>query len=130
MELIGRLVGEERALALRLAHPARPRARSPPGSSSRQRRIFAAGRRDVGVVLVEPEPELRVVERRIEGERLIERLLDPFAVARRGDVLSAQHAQLDARAVGAADVEPRFGALRLARGPGLGGGDRARRRRR
>ena len=55
---------------------------------------------------------------------LLERLLDPLAVARGGEPLAAQHPPLHARAVRRAEVEPRLGALRLALGPRPRGRDR------
>ncbi len=74
-------------------------------------------RRDAGVVAVHADAELGVVHRRIERQRLLERLLDPLAVAGGGEPLDAVDAELRAHAVGGAEVEPGLGAVRLGRGP-------------
>ena len=53
-------------------------------------------------------------------------LLDALAVARGREHLAAQHPPLRAGAVGAAEVEPGLGPLRLGPGPRLHGRDRRR----
>jgi hypothetical protein len=75
--------------------------------------------RHVRVVVVEADPEPRVVQVGVEDERLFQRVLDSLAVACGGQALAPQHAPLHPRAVGAPEIEPGFGALRLTGGPGL-----------
>ena len=82
-------------------------------------------RRDVGIVLVQADTEIRILERRVELDRTLERDLDRFAVARSRQFFIAQDAPLDACCVGATVVEPRLGILGRAVGPGLGARDRA-----
>ena len=83
-------------------------------------------RRDVGVVPIQAEARVGVVETRVQGQRLLQRLLDPLAVAGGGQELEALAVVLDAHAVRRAQVEPRLGAPGLARDPLLAGGNDAR----
>ena len=120
MQLVVGLAAEQRAVIAGRDHVAQTLRPVAAGQQQEEAEELGHGRRDVRVVLVEPDAEARVLELRIERERVLERLLDPLAVARRGEPLDAQHAPLHARAVGAAEVEPGLGAAGLAHRPRLG----------
>ena len=78
------------------------------GQQQEEAQELCRRRRDVGVVLVQAEAELGVLELADRAPARVRALLDALAVARRGELLVPQHAPLHARAVGAAQVEPRL----------------------
>ena len=83
------------------------------------------GGRHVGVVAIQPDTEIGVVEIGVEHQRALERVLDALAVARRGQAFFAQHEPLHAGRVRPAQVEPGLGIVGGANGPGVGRADGA-----
>ncbi len=124
VQLVVRLAAQQRTVFAREQHVAQPLDPVTAGQQQQEAQEPGGSRRDIRVVLVETDPEARVVEGRVECKRLLERLLDPLAVASGRHALGTQHPPLHARAVGSSQVEPRFRAVRIAYGPRLGSRDR------
>ena len=124
VELVVGLALHQPAAAARAQHLAQPLFAIAARQQQQEAQEARRRRRDVGVVLVHAEPEVGVVQAGLERDGALQRLLDPFAVARGGELLAAQHPPLHARAVGAAEVEPGLGILRRPLGPGLRRADR------
>ena len=73
--------------------------------------------------LVQADAEVGVLEPGRQLDGALERLLDPLAVARRGDAFLAQHSPLHPRRIRASQIEPRLGIIGRPLGPALGRAD-------
>ena len=93
------------------------------GEEEQESQDLRGGRRHVGVVVIEADAKVRVGQRRIEVESALERILDFLALARRRKALASEHVPLNERRVRSGEIEPRFGAIRLALRPRFSRGD-------
>ena len=123
MELEVGFALEELAPIARLQHLAQSLDAIAAGEQQEPAKHLRGGRGDVGVVLIDADAEVRVVQRGVELEGALERVFDLLAVARRADPFPPQDPPLDAWRIRPRKIEPGFSALRLAPDPGIVGGD-------
>ena len=124
LELVVRFALEEPPMGARAQHTRQPFGAVAAREHEEEPEHLGARRRHVRVVLVHPHAEIRIVQIVVERDGAFERLLDALAVARGGQLLVAEDAELDAGRIGGAEVEVRLRALGRAFHPGLGRGDR------
>ena len=89
---------QQLALVARLQHLAQPLHPIAARKEQQPSEDLRGGRRDVGVVVIEADAEVRVVQRRVELKRALERVLDPLAVPRGAEPLTAKDPPLNPRA--------------------------------
>ena len=98
LQLVVRFPLQQPAARPRAQHLREPFGLVAAGKHQEEAQDLRRRRRDVGVVPVEPDAEVGVVEVGVERDRSFERRLDALAVAGGRQLLVAQHPPLHARA--------------------------------
>src|SRR5687768_1436700 len=117
VELILRFASQQHAFAARLFHLLQTTGTIAAGQKHQHADDARRSRRDGGVVVIEPESEIRVAKRRIERSGQLQRIVDALPVTRRRQILPTMASEQDTRAVRAAQIEPRLRAFGLTSDP-------------
>ncbi len=123
MKLIVGFAAQQQPLAAGLLHLLEAARAIAPRQEHQHAQDARRTRRDRGVVVIQAQSEVRVAQRRIERDGNLQGIVNAFAVARGREILAAVTSEQHARPIGAAEIEPCFRALRLARDPAFSRAD-------